>query len=218
MHKILPNSNPTALDAWESLKQHFQNTKHTTLKEHFKEEPNRLDYTVLEWEEFYVDFSKNRLDKKGFDLLLKLAKESGLKEAIAAQFSGNKINVTEDRAVLHTALRTLKKDPLLFEGENVLPALAETQQKMYAFCDNVISGAWKGYTGKAITHIVNIGIGGSDLGPAMVVEALEYYKNHLDVRFVSNVEGDHHQEVIKDLNPETTLFVIVSKRLQLKKP
>ena len=211
MHKILPNSNPTALDAWESLKQHFQNTKHTTLKEHFKEEPNRLDYTVLEWEEFYVDFSKNRLDKKGFDLLLKLAKESGLKEAIAAQFSGNKINVTEDRAVLHTALRTLKKDPLLFEGENVLPALAETQQKMYAFCDNVISGAWKGYTGKAITHIVNIGIGGSDLGPAMVVEALEYYKNHLDVRFVSNVEGDHHQEVIKDLNPETTLFVIVSK-------
>jgi glucose-6-phosphate isomerase len=211
MHKILPNSNPTALDAWESLKQHFQNTKHTTLKEHFKEEPNRLDYTVLEWEEFYVDFSKNRLDKKGFDLLLKLAKESGLKVAIAAQFSGNKINVTEDRAVLHTALRTLKKDPLLFEGENVLPALAETQQKMYAFCDNVISGAWKGYTGKAITHIVNIGIGGSDLGPAMVVEALEYYKNHLDVRFVSNVEGDHHQEVIKDLNPETTLFVIVSK-------
>jgi glucose-6-phosphate isomerase len=211
MHKILPNSNPTALDAWESLKQHFQNTKHTTLKEHFKEEPNRLDYTVLEWEEFYVDFSKNRLDKKGFDLLLKLAKESGLKEAIAAQFSGNKINVTEDRAVLHTALRTLKKDPLLFEGENVLPALAETQQKMYAFCDNVISGAWKGYTGKAITHIVNIGIGGSDLGPAMVAEALEYYKNHLDVRFVSNVEGDHHQEVIKDLNPETTLFVIVSK-------
>jgi glucose-6-phosphate isomerase len=211
MHKILPNSNPTALDAWESLKQHFQNTKHTTLKEHFKEEPNRLDYTVLEWEEFYVDFSKNRLDKKGFDLLLKLAKESGLKEAIAAQFSGNKINVTEDRAVLHTALRTLKKDPVLFEGENVLPALAETQQKMYAFCDNVISGAWKGYTGKAITHIVNIGIGGSDLGPAMVVEALEYYKNHLDVRFVSNVEGDHHQEVIKDLNPETTLFVIVSK-------
>ncbi len=211
MHKILPNSNPTALDAWESLKQHFQNTKHTTLREHFKEEPNRLDYTVLEWEEFYVDFSKNRLDKKGFDLLLKLAKESDLKEAIAAQFSGNKINVTEDRAVLHTALRTLKKDPVLFEGENVLPELAETKQKMYAFCDNVISGAWKGYTGKAITHIVNIGIGGSDLGPAMVVEALEYYKNHLDVRFVSNVEGDHHQEVIKDLNPETTLFVIVSK-------
>ncbi len=211
MHKILPNSNPTALNAWESLNQHFQNTKHTTLKGHFKEEPNRLDYTVLEWEEFYVDFSKNRLDKKGFDLLLKLAKESDLKEAIAAQFSGNKINVTEDRAVLHTALRTLKKDPVLFEGENVLPELAETQQKMYAFCDNVISGAWKGYTGKAITHIVNIGIGGSDLGPAMVVEALEYYKNHLDVRFVSNVEGDHHQEVIKDLNPETTLFVIVSK-------
>ena len=211
MQKILPNTNPTELNAWESLKKHFQNTKQTTLKEYFENEPNRLDYSILKWRDFYVDFSKNRLDKKGFDLLLQLAEESGLKKAIDAQFSGSKINVTEDRAVLHTALRSITKDPVLFEGENVLPSLANTQKKMYAFCDKVISGAWKGYTGKEITHIVNIGIGGSDLGPAMVVEALEYYKNQLDVRFVSNVEGDHHQEIIKDLNPETTLFVIVSK-------
>tara|TARA_B110000444_G_scaffold126657_1_gene119134 strand:- start:3759 stop:5402 length:1644 start_codon:yes stop_codon:yes gene_type:complete len=211
MQKILPDNNPTDLNAWKSLQKHFQKINKTTLKDHFKNEPNRLDYTILKWEDFYVDFSKNRLDKKGFDLLIQLAEESGLKETIDAQFSGEKINVTENRAVLHTALRTLKKEPLIFEGENILPLLADTQQKMNTFCDKVISGIWKGYTGKSITHIVNIGIGGSDLGPAMVVEALEYYKNHLAVSFISNVEGDHHQEIIKNLNPETTLFVIVSK-------
>lgn len=211
MQKILPDNNPTDLNAWKSLQKHFQKINKTTLKDHFKNDPNRLDYTILRWEDFYVDFSKNRLDKKGFDLLIQLAEESGLKETIDAQFSGEKINVTENRAVLHTALRTLKKEPLIFEGENILPLLADTQQKMNTFCDKVISGIWKGYTGKSITHIVNIGIGGSDLGPAMVVEALEYYKNHLAVSFISNVEGDHHQEIIKNLNPETTLFVIVSK-------
>lgn len=211
MQKILPDNNPTDLNAWKSLQKHFQKINKTTLKDHFKNEPNRLDYTILKWEDFYVDFSKNRLDKKGFDLLIQLAEESGLKETIDAQFSGEKINVTENRAVLHTALRTLKKEPLIFEGENILPLLADTQKKMNTFCDKVISGTWKGYTGKSITHIVNIGIGGSDLGPAMVVEALEYYKNHLAVSFISNVEGDHHQEIIKNLNPETTLFVIVSK-------
>tara|TARA_B110000027_G_scaffold31793_1_gene35225 strand:- start:7122 stop:8765 length:1644 start_codon:yes stop_codon:yes gene_type:complete len=211
MQKILPDNNPTDLNAWKSLQKHFQKINKTTLKDHFKNEPNRLDYTILKWEDFYVDFSKNRLDKKGFDLLIQLAEESGLKETIDAQFSGEKINVTENRAVLHTALRTLKKEPLIFEGENILPLLADTQQKMNTFCDKVISGIWKGYTGKSITHIVNIGIGGSDLGPAMVVEALEYYKNHLAVSFISNVEGDHHQEIIKNLDPETTLFVIVSK-------
>jgi len=211
MQKILPDTNPTQLNVWESLKRHFENINQTSLKDHFENEPKRLDYTVIKWEDFYVDFSKNRLDKKGFDLLLQLAEEGGLKQAIEAQFSGEKINVTEDRAVLHSALRTLKNDPVLVEGENVLPNLEATLKKMNAFCDQVISGKWKGYTGKPITHIVNIGIGGSDLGPAMVVEALEHYKNHLEVRFVSNVEGDHHQEIIKDLNPETTLFVIVSK-------
>lgn len=211
MQKILPDNNPTDLNAWKSLQKHFQKINKITLKDHFKNEPNRLDYTILKWEDFYVDFSKNRLDKKGFDLLIQLAEESGLKETIDAQFSGEKINVTENRAVLHTALRTLKKEPLIFEGENILPLLADTQKKMNTFCDKVISGTWKGYTGKSITHIVNIGIGGSDLGPAMVVEALEYYKNHLAVSFISNVEGDHHQEIIKNLNPETTLFVIVSK-------
>ncbi|MFQ3340749.1 MAG: glucose-6-phosphate isomerase [Flavobacteriaceae bacterium] len=209
--QILPNSNPTHLKTWDLLIKHFKKTSQTSIEEHFEKDPNRLEYSVLEWEDFYVDVSKNRIDKKGFDLLLQLAEESELKAAIDAQFSGAKINATENRAVLHTALRTQKKEPILVEGGNVLPALAETKRKMYAFCDEVISKTWKGYTGKGITHIVNIGIGGSDLGPAMVVESLEYYKNHLDLRFVSNVEGDHHQEIVKDLDPETTLFVIVSK-------
>jgi len=126
MQKILPNTNPTQLNVWESLKKHFENINQTSLKDHFENEPKRLDYTVIKWEDFYVDFSKNRLDKKGFDLLLQLAEEGGLKQAIEAQFSGEKINVTEDRAVLHSALRTLKNDPVLVEGENVLPNLEDT--------------------------------------------------------------------------------------------
>ena len=157
------------------------------------------------------DVSKNRSDKKGFNLLFELAKESGLTEAIKSQFSGAEINATEDRAVLHTALRTLKEDPVIVDGKDILPEVDAAQKKMFAFCDNVISGNWKGYTGKPITHVVNIGIGGSDLGPAMVVEALAHYQNHLQIRFISNVEGDHHVEVLKGLNPETTLFVVVSK-------
>ena len=209
--QTLPNKNPTQLKAWDALIKHFKKTSQISIEEHFKNESNRLDYSVIQWDDFYVDFSKNRINKKGFDLLLQLAEESGLKSAIDSQFSGAKINVTENRAVLHTALRSIKKEPVLIEGENVLSALGETQKKMYSFCNDVISGTWKGHTGKTITHVVNIGIGGSDLGPAMVVESLEHYKNHLALRFISNVEGDHHQEIIKDLDPETTLFVIVSK-------
>ena len=209
--QTLPNKNPTQLKAWDALIKHFKKTSQISIEEHFKNESNRLDYFVIQWDDFYVDFSKNRIDKKGIDLLLQLAEESGLRSAIDSQFSGDKINATENRAVLHTALRSIKKEPVLIDGENVLSVLRETQKKMYSFCNDVISGTWKGHTGKIITHVVNIGIGGSDLGPAMVVESLEHYKNHLDVRFISNVEGDHHKEIIKDLDPETTLFVIVSK-------
>jgi glucose-6-phosphate isomerase len=211
MQKNLRNTNPTQYSSWEALKNHLKKIASTSIKEHFENEPNRMEYCTIKWEDFYVDFSKNRLDKKGFELLLELAHEAQLKQAIQAQYEGVKINVTENRSVLHTALRTLKKEPIIVEGHNVLPDLENTKQKMYAFCEQVISGDWKGYTGKPITHIVNIGIGGSDLGPAMIVEALAHYENHLDIRFISNVEGDHHQEVLKGLKPETTLFVIVSK-------
>jgi glucose-6-phosphate isomerase len=211
MQKTLPNTNPTEYNTWEALQKHQQKISQTSIKEHFINEPNRLEYSVLKWEDFYVDFSKNRLDKKGFELLLQFAKEGKLKDAIDAQFSGEKINVTENRSVLHTALRTLKKDPIIADGKDVLPSLELAKQKMYDFCKEVISGKRKGYSGKPISHVVNIGIGGSDLGPSMIVEALAHYENHLNVRFVSNVEGDHHQEILKGLNPETTIFVIVSK-------
>ena len=209
--KILPNIPLTENSSWNALLAHQQKIAQSSILDHFKNETNRLDYTTFEWEDFYVDVSKNRIDQKGFDLLLELAKESGLTEAIKAQFSGATINSTENRAVLHSALRTLKKDPILVEGKNILAEIEAAQNKMFAFCEKVISGDWKGYSGKPITCVVNIGIGGSDLGPAMVVEALAHYQNQLEVRFVSNVDGDHHVEVLKGLNPETTLFVVVSK-------
>lgn len=209
--KTLLNKPLTKNPSWRALKTHHQEIALTSIKTHFENEPNRLEYTSFDWEHFYVDVSKNRIDKKGFELLLNLAKESGLSEAIKVQFSGAAINATENRAVLHTALRSLNKEPILVDGKDVLPEVDTAQKKMFAFCDQVISGDWKGYNGKSITHIVNIGIGGSDLGPAMVVEALAYYQNHLEIRFISNVEGDHHVEVLKGLNPETTLFIIVSK-------
>jgi len=211
MSKTLPNRSPKDFSSWKAIEEHQKNIASKNILSHFENEPNRMDYAGLQWEDFYVDISKNRLDKKGFDLLIELAKESELISAIEAQFSGAKINATENRAVLHTALRSLKKEAILVDGKEINPTIEAAQNKMYAFCEEVISGRWKGYSGKSITHIVNIGIGGSDLGPAMVVEALAHYQNHLDIRFVSNVEGDHHVEVLKGLNPETTLFVIVSK-------
>ena len=211
MPKPLPDTNPTSCTSWKALTHHKKSIESIPIKAFFTKEPNRLDYTTFSWEEFYVDTSKNRWDKKTFDLLLQLCDEVQLKKAIDAQFSGEKINATEDRAVLHTALRKVEPSPVYVDAENVIPEIKKVQEKMYAFCDKIISGEWKGYTGKPITHIVNIGIGGSDLGPAMVVEALEHYKNHLQLHFISNVEGDHHQEIVKDIPLETTLFVIVSK-------
>ncbi len=211
MRKTLPDTPSSKFQTWKALKNHQKKIASTSIIEHFKNESNRLNYSWLEWEDFIVDFSKNRIDRKGFDLLIELAKEAGLKGAIESQFSGAKINDTENRAVLHTALRRLDNSPVIVDGLDIIPEIKAIQKKMSAFCNKVISGEWKGYSGKTITHIVNIGIGGSDLGPSMVVEALEHYKNHLDIRFVSNVEGDHYEEVLKGLNPETTIFVIVSK-------
>ena len=145
------------------------------------------------------------------DLLIDLSKEVGLSEAIAHYFNGTAINETESRAVLHTALRDKDATPINVDGENIIPQIREVKAQMKAFSNDIINGTKRGYTGKAFTDVVNIGIGGSDLGPAMVVEALKFYKNHLKVHFVSNVDGDHVQEVIRELNPETTLFVVVSK-------
>jgi len=207
----LPNINPTSTQSWKKLRAHFEEIKDISLQKHFAENPNRFEEFSIVWEDFLVDYSKNRLTKETLNLLEELANEIGLKEAMEAYFQGEAINQTEKRAVLHTALRVPEETQIYLNGLDVVPEIHAINAKIKSFCNQVISGEHKGFSGKSITHVVNIGIGGSDLGPAMVTEALAFYKNHLNVQFVSNVEGDHVREVIKTLDPETTLFVIVSK-------
>lgn len=207
----LPKINPETTTAWQELLQHHGHLCHIPMKKLFEEDGQRAENFHIAWNEFLVDYSKNIATQETFDLLLKLADEVQLKEAISKYFNGDAINATEKRAVLHTALRAPESAVILADGENVIPEVYSVKNKIKAFSTEVISGSRKGFTGKAFTDVVNIGIGGSDLGPAMVVEALKFYKNQLNVHFVSNVDGDHVNEVIKNLDPETTLFVIVSK-------
>ncbi|WP_396156051.1 glucose-6-phosphate isomerase [Flavobacterium sp.] len=207
----LPNINPTTTVVWEKLNEHYAQIKNTSMQEMFANDAKRAAKFNIQWNDFLVDFSKNIINQETFTLLQDLAKEVNLMSAIQSYFSGENINQTENRAVLHTALRAPETATVLVDGKNVLPEVYEVKNKIKSFCNDVISGQRKGYTGKTFTDVVNIGIGGSDLGPAMVVEALQFYKNHLNVHFVSNVDGDHVNEIIKKINPETTLFVIASK-------
>ncbi|MGC1205745.1 MAG: glucose-6-phosphate isomerase, partial [Flavobacteriaceae bacterium] len=207
----LPTINPTTTESWKKLQEHFKTVKDVHMKDLFAQDKDRANKMTIKWDDFYVDFSKNRITEETFKYLLELAKEVKLKEAIKSQFSGEIINQTEGRAVLHTALRAPEDANFNFEGKNVIPEIYKVKQKIEAFTNEVVNGYRKGFTGKAFTDVVNIGIGGSDLGPAMVVDSLQYYKNRLKTHFVSNVDGDHVNEVIKKLSPETTLFVVVSK-------
>jgi len=201
----LKNINPTTTNSWKELTTHFNEIQNINIKDLSKED-NRKEEFSIEFDDLLVDYSKNRITKKTINLLVALAKEVGLKEAIESQFSGEKINVTEDRAVMHTALRSTSDIPVFVEGKNIKPQIQAALRKIKSFSNKVISGKWKGYTGKSITDIVNIGIGGSDLGPDMIVESLQFYKNQLTTHFVSNIDGDHVSEIIKKLNPETTLL------------
>ena len=208
----MKNINPTNTQAWKALEAHQSQLANTTIVDLFKQEQNRFnDYSLTFENQILVDFSKNKINQETLKLLRQLAKESALDEAINAMFTGEKINRTENRAVLHTALRNRSNIPVYVDGKDVMPEVNAVLAKMSAFCDRVISGGWKGYTGKAITDVVNIGIGGSDLGPYMVTEALRPYKNHLNMHFVSNVDGTHIAETLKKVNPETTLFLVASK-------
>lgn len=207
----LPNINPTSTTAWKKLNEHYTQMKNVSMQEMFANDTSRAEKFNIQWNDFLVDYSKNIINQETFALLQDLVKEVNLKSAIESYFSGENINQTEDRAVLHTALRAPEDASVLVDNKNVLPEIYEVKNKIKAFCNEVISGTRKGFTGKPFTDVVNIGIGGSDLGPAMVVEALQFYKNHLNVHFVSNVDGDHVNEIIKKINPETTLFVIASK-------
>ena len=208
----MKNINPTNTQAWKALEAHQSQLAHTTIADLFKQEENRFnDYSLTFENQILVDFSKNKINQETLKLLHQLAKESALDEAINAMFTGEKINRTENRAVLHTALRNRSNTPVYVDGKDLMPEVNAVLAKMSAFCDRVISGEWKGYTGKAITDVVNIGIGGSDLGPYMVTEALRPYKNRLNMHFVSNVDGTHIAETLKKVNPETTLFLVASK-------
>lgn len=208
----MQNINPTSTQAWKALSQHNQNLSETTIQDLFKVEQNRFkDYSLSFTDQILVDFSKNKINQETLTLLRQLAEECHLAEATKAMFGGEKINRTEDRAVLHTALRNRGNTPVLVDGQDVMPEVNAVLAKMKSFCERVISGEWKGYTGKAITDVINIGIGGSDLGPYMVTEALRPYKNHLTMHFVSNVDGTHIAETLKKVNPETTLVLVASK-------
>ncbi len=207
----LPTINPTTTKAWEALQLHFENIKDKHLKDLFATNPNRADHFSISLNDFYVDYSKNRIDETTKRLLIDLAKEVKLDQAISQYFNGDTINQTEERAVLHTALRAPSDYAIKVDGQNVIPEVNKVKEKIKDFSHQVISGALKGHTGKPFTDIVNIGIGGSDLGPAMITESLAFYKNHLKTHFISNVDGDHVHQNLKDLDPETTLFVVVSK-------
>ncbi|WP_394212158.1 glucose-6-phosphate isomerase [Enterovibrio calviensis] len=209
---MLKSINPTQTAAWKALTAHFEDAQDLTLTKLFANDPHRFDkFSVRFGNDILLDYSKNLISEQTLDKLFALADETELKDAISAMFRGDKINQTEDRAVLHTALRNRSNTPVMVDGEDVMPHVNAVLEKMKAFSERLISGEWKGYTGKEITDVVNIGIGGSDLGPYMVSEALASYKTRLNLHFVSNVDGTHIAETLKNLDPETTLFLVASK-------
>ncbi|HAH3476613.1 TPA: glucose-6-phosphate isomerase [Escherichia coli] len=208
----MKNINPTQTAAWQALQKHFDEMKDVTIADLFAKDGDRFSkFSATFDDQMLVDYSKNRITEETLAKLQDLAKECDLAGAIKSMFSGEKINRTENRAVLHVALRNRSNTPILVDGKDVMPEVNAVLEKMKTFSEAIISGEWKGYTGKAITDVVNIGIGGSDLGPYMVTEALRPYKNHLKMHFVSNVDGTHIAEVLKKVNPETTLFLVASK-------
>ncbi|HVA50810.1 MAG TPA: glucose-6-phosphate isomerase [Pirellulales bacterium] len=202
----------TRRPAWTALQAHYQQIRDMHLRQLFAGDPRRGETFTLEAEGVYLDYSKNRVTSETLKLLVRLAEESGVRERIDAMFRGEKINVTENRAVLHVALRAPKDANIVVDGENVVPQVHAVLDKMARFCDQIRSGAWKGHTGKRIRNIVNIGIGGSDLGPVMAYEALRHYSDRdLTCRFVSNIDGTDIAEAVIDLDPAETLFIISSK-------
>ena len=208
----MKNINPKQTSAWQALEKHFADMEKVSIADLFAKESDRFSKFSATFDDLMlVDFSKNRITDETLNTLLDLAKETDLAGAIKSMFSGEKINRTEDRAVLHVALRNRSNTPIVVDGKDVMPEVNAVLEKMKTFSESIISGSWKGYTGKPITDVVNIGIGGSDLGPFMVTEALRPYKNHLNMHFVSNVDGTHIAEVLKKVNPETTLFLVASK-------
>ena len=209
---MFPKINPTETAAWKALIAHQAEMKKVQMKDLFAKDPKRFEKMSVQFSDILFDYSKNRITDETLEKLLQLTDDCKVKTAMEAMFAGEKINQTEDRAVMHTALRNFSDKPILIDGKDIMQEVRETRQKMKSFCEKIHSGEWKGYTGKKITDIVNIGIGGSDLGPVMVTEALRpYWINGIKAHFVSNVDGTQIVETLKHLNPENTLFTIASK-------
>ncbi|MBN1326644.1 MAG: glucose-6-phosphate isomerase [Candidatus Cloacimonetes bacterium] len=208
LHKI----NPVTAESWQKLQDHYKEMSKIMMKQLFQEDEERFTRLHLLFEDILVDYSKNIVNEKTLELLCELADELKLKDSIEAMFRGDRINETENRAALHTALRNLSGAPVFLDGKNVMPGVKEVLKKMEIFSGKILSGEWKGFTGKKISTLVNIGIGGSDLGPVMVTEALKpYWKSGIKPYFVSNIDGTHISETLKHIDPETTLFIIASK-------
>jgi len=208
---MLPKVNFVTTRAYQSLADHHLSIRERTIKELFASDPERFAKFSVRLGDMLLDYSKNRVDERTMELLVDLARECGLDEAIRAMFAGEKINETEGRRVLHTALRNRSGSSVVVDGQDIMPEIRKVLRQMGDFTNRLLSGAWKGFTGREITDVVNIGIGGSDLGPVMVTEALKAYKTRLNLHFVSNVDGTHISEALKGLNPETTLFLVASK-------
>lgn len=209
---MLKKINPTNTNAWKKLQHHYREIRNTHMADMFADDPNRADYFSATFNDVLIDYSKNRITRETFDLLIELAEEVDLKGAIDSMFTGEKINLTERRSVLHVALRNKENAPILVDGKDVMPNIKKVLEKMKFFSEAVISGSWKGFTGRSITDIVNIGIGGSALGPMMVTHALRPFRiPHINVHFVSNVDDAQIAETLRRINPETTLFLISSK-------
>lgn len=209
---MLLAKNPTTTAAWQKLQDHYEEVKAIHIKDLFEKDSNRFQELSIDTGDLLVDYSKNRITRETLDLLIELAEEMKLSEGIDKMFSGAKINQTENRAVLHTALRTKSNSPITIDGEDIIPKINDVKSRMKAFCTRFHNGEITGYSGKALTHIVNIGIGGSDLGPVMVTESLKpYWKDNIETHFVSNIDGSHLAEVLKKVDPSKTLFIIASK-------
>ena len=209
---MLPKINPTKTEAWKKLSTHHESMQNMQMTKLFAEDAQRFEKFSIQFEDLLLDYSKNILTEETLTLLRELAQECNLKEAIKAMQAGEKINETEDRSVLHIALRNRSDKAVMVDGQDVMPEVKKVLEQMKSFSEQLISGEWKGYTGESITDVVNIGIGGSDLGPLMVTEALKsYQKPNIQVHYVSNVDGTHIAETLKKIKPETTLFIIASK-------
>ena len=209
---MLPKINPAATSAWADLDAHFNNIKDVHMRDLFSSDPERFTKFSIQSGDVLFDYSKNRITAETIRLLINLAEECNLREATSSMFSGARINETEERAVLHTALRNFSGKKVTYDGQDIMPEVKGVLKKMSSFCNSIHSGEWKGYSGKKIRYIVNIGIGGSDLGPYMVTEALRpYWVADIQTFFVSNVDGTHIVETLRKLNPEETLFLIASK-------